>query len=147
MLDRREGPRKCSFYKVHSKPVLAVKLSERQVFIENLFLQTLEAFNLPGVELVRGPNTGDIRQSCWQKVEKGSQHRGSWLVELSPPVCMQVPLPGSHFPICMSWQGNCLWVGDKGGNLHLVDTTDDAFEVTAVFSAPCTATNHPPCEL
>ena len=31
MLDRREGPRKCSFYKVHSKPVLAVKLSERQV--------------------------------------------------------------------------------------------------------------------
>ena len=63
------------------------------------------------------------------------------LVELSPPVCMQVPLPGSHFPICMSWQGNCLWVGDKGGNLHLVDTTDDAFEVTAVFSAPCTATN------
>ena len=31
MLDRREGPRKCSFYKVHSKPVLAVKMSERQV--------------------------------------------------------------------------------------------------------------------
>ena len=79
MLDRREGPRKCSFYKVHSKPVLAVKLSERQVFIENLFLQTLEAFNRLGVELVRGSNTGDIRQSCWQKVEKGSQHRGLWL--------------------------------------------------------------------
>ena len=45
---------------------------------------------------------------------------------------VQVALPGSHFPICMSWQGNCLWVGDKGGNLHLVDTTDDAFEVTPV---------------
>ena len=29
----------------------------------------------------------------------------------------------------MSGQGNCLWIGDKGGNLHLVDTTDDAFEV------------------
>ena len=57
--------------------------------------------------------------------------------------CVQVPLPGSHFPICMSGQGNCLWVGDKGGNLHLVDTTNDAFEVKAVLSSLCAATYHP----
>ena len=82
------------------------------------------------MELVRGSNLGDIRQSCWQKVEKGSQDIVSLLAELSTFV--QVALPGSHFPICMSGQGNCLWVGDKGGNLHLVDTTDDAFEVTPV---------------
>ena len=52
----------------------------------------------------------------------------TWIL-WSPICCVQVPLPGSHFPICMSGQGNCLWIGDKGGNLHLVDTTDDAFEV------------------
>ena len=51
MLDRREGPRKCSFYKVHSKPVLAVKLSERQVFylenplLHHVLLQILDAIS------------------------------------------------------------------------------------------------------
>jgi len=99
MLDRREGPRKCSFYKVHSKPVLAVKLSERQVW------SLSEDQTLAIYDRVAG-----------KKLKK-------------------VPLPGSHFPICMSWQGNCLWVGDKGGNLHLVDTTDDAFEVIDTVSS------------
>ena len=60
MLDRREGPRKCSFYKVHSKPVLAVKLSERQVFyLENPLLHHV-LLHLIGVELVRGSNASDI---------------------------------------------------------------------------------------
>ena len=62
MLDRREGPRKCSFYKVHSKPVLAVKLSERQVGLTlDLWLHLGNLIGpRSGVEFVRGSNPSDL---------------------------------------------------------------------------------------
>ena len=62
MLDRREGPRKCSFYKVHSKPVLAVKLSERQGGLTlDLWLHLANLIGpRSGVEFVRGSNPSDL---------------------------------------------------------------------------------------
>ena len=41
--------------------------------------------------------------------------------------------PGrAQFPLSMSYGRNQLWVGDKTGSLHLLDATEQRFDVVAV---------------
>jgi len=98
LLDRREGPRKCTFYRVHSKPVLAVRITERQVW-----------------SLSEDRTLAVYDRAAGRKLKK-------------------VELPGGDFPMAMASQDNCLWVGDKGGRVHLIDTTNDSFEVVESLS-------------
>jgi WD40 repeat protein len=99
LLDRREGPRKCTFYRVHTKPVLAVRITERQVW-----------------SLSEDQTVVIYDRAAGKRLKK-------------------VTIPGQHFPICMASEGHCLWVGDKGGALHLLDTTMDSFDVVESLSS------------
>lgn len=99
LLDKREDQRRMSFYRVHSKPVLSVKVTERQVW-----------------SLSEDQSLVIYDRAAGKKLKK-------------------VTIPGSHFPMCMASQGHCLWVGDKGGNLHLIDTREDTFQVVDSLSS------------
>lgn len=92
-LDKRQEERKMSYFRVHSKPVLAVKVTDRHILSLSED-QTLAVYDRAAAKRLK-----------------------------------KVTIPGQQFPICMSLQGNSLWVGDKGGNLHLLDLTGDSFEV------------------
>jgi WD40 repeat protein len=98
MMDKREDQKKITFYKCHSKPVLAVKVTDR------LILSLSEDQNLVVYDRTAGKRM--------KKVE----------------------IPGSSFPMCLSLHGPSLYVGDKGGGLHLLDGTYDRFDVVQYYS-------------
>jgi len=45
----------------------------------------------------------------------------------------RVTIPGSAFPLCFSLSHNSLYVGDKGGSLHLLDPTNDRFDIVEEY--------------
>jgi len=45
----------------------------------------------------------------------------------------RVTIPGSSFPLCFSHSESSLYVGDKGGSLHLLDPTGDRFDVVEEY--------------
>lgn len=98
MMDKREDQKKMTFYKCHSKPVLAVKITDR------LVLSLSEDKNLVVYDRAAG-----------RRMKK-------------------VEIPGPHFPMCLSLHGSSLYVGDKGGGLHLLDCTNDRFDVVQQYS-------------
>jgi len=46
----------------------------------------------------------------------------------------RLPIPGHSFPLCLSLSDHCLYVGDKGGNLHLLDPSHDRFDIVHEYS-------------
>jgi len=47
----------------------------------------------------------------------------------------RLTIPGSGFPLSLSLCWNSLYVGDKSGGIHLVDTSQDRFDVVQSFNA------------
>jgi len=97
IMDRREGNRKITYYKSHSKPVLAVKTTERIIL-----------------------SLSEDRTLCIYD-RRARKRMG------------RVTIPGSSFPLCFSLDENSLYVGDKGGSLHLLDPTNDKFDVVEEY--------------
>ena len=46
-----------------------------------------------------------------------------------------------YFPLSMSYGQNQLWIGDKMGNLHLVDATNGCFDLLDVKFKTCSFAN------
>eukprot|EP00092_Neocalanus_flemingeri_P006727 GFUD01007267.1.p1 GENE.GFUD01007267.1~~GFUD01007267.1.p1 ORF type:complete len:429 (-),score=115.95 GFUD01007267.1:225-1511(-) len=97
LMDTREDVNKMTFFKCHTKPVLAVKITDRQIISlsEDKYLVVYD-------------------RAAGKRFKK-------------------VLIPGHSFPMSMSWYGNALHVGDKSGHLHLLDTTNDAFEIVQQY--------------
>jgi len=93
LMDSREDIKKMTFFKCHTKPVLAVKITDRQV-----------------ISLSEDQSLVVYDRAAGKRFKK-------------------ILIPGHSFPMSMSWHGNCLYVGDKSGSLHLIDTTNDAFDI------------------
>jgi len=45
----------------------------------------------------------------------------------------KVEIPGQSFPMCFSLHSNSLYVGDKGGGLHLIDCGEERFDVVEQY--------------
>jgi len=99
LMDTREDVRKMSFYRCHTMPVLAVKITDKLVVSvsEDKYLVVYD-------------------RAAGKKLKK-------------------VMIPGNSFPMSFSWHGNSLYVGDKSGSLHLVDTTNDTFEIVEQYAS------------
>jgi len=96
-LDAREDVKKMTCYKVHKKPVLAVKVTEKHVL----------SLSEDGKLVVFDRRAARRLKS--------------------------VDIPGESFPMSMALRDNVLYVGDKTGGLHLIDTTEEAFEVVQSY--------------
>ena len=99
LMDDREEVKKLTFYRSHSKPVLAVLVTERQV------LSLSEDQTLVVYDRVAG-----------KKFKR-------------------ISIPGHNFPLSLSLQANSLYVGDKGGSLHLIDAGQDRFSLVSSYQA------------
>ena len=96
-MDDREEVKKLTFYRSHSKPVLAVKVTDRHV------LSLSEDQTLVVYDRVAGKKFKRIN------------------------------IPGQGFPLSLSLQDNSLYVGDKGGGLHLIDASQDRFSLVTSY--------------
>jgi len=98
LMDDREEVKKLTFYRSHSKPVLAVKVTDRHV------LSLSEDQTLVVYDRVAGKKFKRIN------------------------------IPGQGFPLSLSLQDNSLYVGDKGGGLHLIDASQDRFSLVTSYN-------------
>ena len=97
-MDDREDVKKLTFYRSHSKPVLAVRVTERKV------ISLSEDQTLVVYDRVAG-----------KKFKR-------------------ITIPGEGFPLSMSLHNNSLYVGDKSGGVHLVDTGEDRYSLVSSYS-------------
>jgi len=98
LMDDREEVKKLTFYRSHSKPVLAVKVTDRHV------LSLSEDQTLVVYDRVAGKKFKRIN------------------------------IPGQSFPLSLSLQDNSLYVGDKGGGLHLIDASQDRYSLVTSYN-------------
>lgn len=96
--DAREDVKKMTCYKVHKKPVLAVKVTEKHVL----------SLSEDGKLVV-------FDRKAARKYKS-------------------VDIPGDSYPLSMSLHDNVLYVGDKTGGLHLIDTTHDSFDLLQSYN-------------
>jgi len=96
-LDAREDVKKMTCYKVHKKPILAVKVTEKHVL----------SLSEDGKLVIF-----DRRAARRYK---------------------SVDIPGDSYPLSMSLRENVLYVGDKTGGLHLINTVDDSFDLVQSY--------------
>merc|ERR1712179_246329 len=52
-------------------------------------------------------------------------------------------IPGGSFPLSLSLSWSSLYVGDKSGAVHLVDTSYDRFEIVQSYSEGDIRIHHP----
>lgn len=98
LMDTREEVKRMSFYKCHTKPVLAVKITDRHV------VSLSEDQTLVVYDRVAGKKFKRIN------------------------------IPGQSFPLSLSLQDNSLYVGDKGGGLHLIDASQDRYSLVSSYN-------------
>jgi len=107
-LDVRESTKKMTFYKAHSKPVLKVIMTPTRILSLS-------------------------EDSTLVVHDRVAAKRLKRIAIPSQPLTFEQP--NKSFPLSMDLLDNMLYLADSCGTVHLLDTTDDLFEIVQTYKS------------